>query len=271
MNIVTDAKFDALAKRVRALQNEVGELVLARDVLLFDVGPNLESRYWLLIGVVESATLELELDVLRRRRRLELLQAADNREEEPDVDAIENLLDEELKTFVEQIEIADAKLKQASKFAAASKLPANDAKRLRSLYLQLVKKLHPDVASADIPDAAFKLKIAVEAYKRGDLAALEALSAAVEAFADDGVLSPETTAFDELLQRESALQKSRDELKSQIEKIKSEFPFNVADLLDDPEALEKRLDELRQKQLEFKALRDRYQQRIEEILNRWEI
>lgn len=85
MHLVTSVEFDALVERVRVLQNEIGELVLSRDVLLFDVRPQLESRYWSVIGVVESATLELELETLRLRRKLELLQAADNRDEEPNV------------------------------------------------------------------------------------------------------------------------------------------------------------------------------------------
>lgn len=267
MNLVTSAEFDALAERVRTLQNEVGELILARDVLLFDVRPRLESRYWSVVGVVESATLELELEVLRLRRKLELLQAANNREEEPDLNAIERKLDQDLKTFSAQVDAAKAKVEEAFAFASGSVLPPEDAKRLRVLYLRLVKKLHPDVASAAVPDAAFKLKIAVEAYKRCDLAALEALTLAVDALSKDDVLSPETTAFDELLQRESALQKSRDELKTQLEKIRAKFPFNVAEFLDDSDAIAKRLEELRQKQLELKTLRDRYQRRIEEILS----
>ncbi len=272
MNLVTNAEFDALIERVRALQNEVGELVLARDVLLFDVRPQLQSRYWSVIGVVESATLELELEVLRLRRKVELLQAADNREEEPDAEAVEAKLDQELRAFAAQVEAAKTEVAKAFAFAGSSSaLSVEETKRLRVLYLQLVKKLHPDVASATVPDAAFKLKAAVEAYKRCDLAALEALSLAVEALSKDDVLSPEKNAFDELLQREATLQKSRDELKTQIKTIKDEFPFNVAQLLDDEDAVKTRLEEIRQKQIELKALRDRYLRRVEEILSKWEI
>ncbi|MBP3530103.1 MAG: hypothetical protein J6K25_02835 [Thermoguttaceae bacterium] len=271
MHLVTSVEFDALVERVRVLQNEIGELVLSRDVLLFDVRPQLESRYWSVIGVVESATLELELETLRLRRKLELLQAADNRDEEPNVNFVERKLDAELKEFSAQVEVAKTKVLEAFAFASTGALSPEDAKRLRALYLQLVKKLHPDVASAAVSDAAFKLKAAVEAYKRCDLAALEALALAVETLAKDEILSLETTAFDELLQRKAALEKSRDQLKTQIETIQDEFPFNVAELLDDSEAIAKRLEELRQKQLELKTLRDRYQERVEEILSKWAI
>ncbi len=264
---------------------------MRRDNLLFHQKPELESRYWTSVGLVESKTFELEVAVLRLRSKLSLLQAAVNREERANLAEIERKLDAELAAFNRRLEGEAQKIADAFYFGEnATTLSADDSKLLKKYYQEIVKRLHPDVAPQTTPEEKTLLKQAIAAYKRADLPTLQAIFYSLGAAlpgksasksgdapnstdANDPANSanPSKSAFDELFARRDALEKSRATLLDSVAQIQATFPFDRADFLDDKAAVLRRLDKLKVKQEELRKIYRRYEAEIAEILRRWEI
>lgn len=118
------------------------------------------------IGAYEEDVLEAELTVSLLERKAELIQAAVNRREEVDLDAIERQLIEERNERLSQLEASDATASETIE------LSDDEQKELRVKYRAIVNAFHPQV-NTDITDTQRELyEKALDAYKRQSLDAM---------------------------------------------------------------------------------------------------
>lgn len=88
-------EFDKLQIEVERMRTELSMLLLERDELQFVICRNIETQYMLKIGDIEYRVYEAQCAVLRLKRKLELIQAKQNRQEKIDITEIENMLNKE--------------------------------------------------------------------------------------------------------------------------------------------------------------------------------
>jgi hypothetical protein len=224
---------------VTALREEIARAYADLQQLLHATRPHLLARYQTLLGPSELEVLTLECRVNRLRRKLSLLHAAWNRNERPDLAAIEQKLGVEQAQWQARINAAARDIDEAQKLLGVE-VSEKDAKEFRSLFKALVVALHPDLHPAQDEDDRVLWHRVLAAYESGDLEAMRTLSSlACGSKVGAGGLD-ETNAL-ELLDKEC--ERLRRQLRSLVDRISAlqrEPPFNLAEYLDDSEWVDER-------------------------------
>ena len=212
------------------LREELANLLTEAEDLVKIIKPHLLALYQTKIGGWELRSLQAQLEMARLKRKIELVQAALNRGERPDLNVIEGQLEldflawqSRLKEAVERIQAAEARMKKL--------LSPGDDRELKMLYYALVKKLHPDL-NPKLTDDQKRLWLRVQsAYEAGDLAEMRALSLLAEKFAS---VPPPAKSLDKLRQDRQTLESQIVELLKRIEQIESQPPLTLRkDLADE--------------------------------------
>ena len=229
-----------LKTEVTTLEKELGKVILEQDEMVNAIKPNLEAKYHKTIGYKELECLENEIASRRIKRQIELLQAAINRQEEIDLDRIEQQLDDELQEWYEKVKKQYKKVKEAQD-RIEGLMSDEDSAEFKKLYRKLVFKLHPDLNPYQSEDEVNLWHRIQLAYQSGDLDELRSLMI---------ILKSQDKAV-ELPSSKEALEKRKTKLADQIQKIigklsdmKKEFPFTIAKNLSDKEWVSSKLEEI---------------------------
>lgn len=217
------------------LRVSVSMLLLERDNLLFHECKNIEAEYVLKFGKLEYKVYEAECEYRRLKRKLELIITFRNHNEPIDLDTIDEQLEKELEEFykilnVKLEEIEDAKIRQG-----LPRLSVEEDKELKSLYRKLIKKLHPDM-NPNVTEYEKELfNKVVECYENGNLLELQMIEISLE----DKSITVENS-----LEEKQRLTKLVDRLTSQIQEIKSTYPYILKETLVNKEKTIERYKEL---------------------------
>lgn len=131
------------------------------------------------------------------------------------------------------------------------------------MYRKIVKVLHPDI-NPEVSLAQVKmLDNAVNAYKNGDLATLRIID---EMVGEHQLPEKHQDAFTQLKEEKERLDKMLGSIKESIDKIKSEYPYCVKDILEDDQKVKHKKVELEELLKQYKELVETYNIKIEEML-----
>ncbi len=191
----------------------------------------------------------LELELTRKyyrfrllRRRIDLVRSYLNRGAEPDMEAIDAILDAEAEEYNQVLRRKAADAERASKMTFRE-YSDEEAVQAKKLYQQVVRALHPDLHPGATPDDIACLQQAVEAYNSGDLATLEAIAVLVECGEKK---NDEPSCIDSLRKRCEQYRDTLSKLALRLKKVRSSFPFDQAELLSKPENVMKRIQDLKE-------------------------
>lgn len=143
--VVPFPEFAALKAEVEKLRVEISMLLLERDELRFVICKNIETAYMLALGSLEYKAFELNCNVLRIKRKIDLIQAKKNRQEKIALSAIDKLLDKEFVGFQCQLNEQIDKMNKALDHSQGHVLTDEETKQIKKLYRSIVKALHPDL------------------------------------------------------------------------------------------------------------------------------
>lgn len=204
-------------------------------------GPNIKSRYMVLIGRFEHRVFELMTEIRRWQRRFALKQMALNRGNRPDLPGIEAKLDEEFAGYIDAVERNIAEIREAEAFANAEKMSAEESARLRAGYLDAVKKLHPDI-NRDLPESAKELWNRIQwAHSNKDWECVGFLCSIVDGVVGGkATVKPAANAIEALEEEVHRLEKTYDGLNGRIRALMGRRPFVYKDMLADPDAVAER-------------------------------
>lgn len=262
-NIILFPDFQKLKEEVDKLRVELSMLVLERDELRFVKCKNIEMTYMLKLGSIEYNAFEAQCNYLRLKRKVELIQAKKNRQEKIVLTQIEDILNAEFEEFKKKLDEQINRMNAAIKRSQCDVLSAEEAKELKKIYHEIVKALHPDL-NPNITQGQLDLfSNAVNAYETGDLNTLRIIH---------GMISKPTLSDDhknvmsQLAEEKERLIGLLKTVKDSIEKIKSEFPYTVKELIQDPEKIAARKRELKKIIRQYEEAIAAYKARIEEML-----
>ena len=131
--------YDCILAELESVRGELMRLYELRDWLLYVEAPPLRERYMEAIGVYEEPVLEAELEVSLLRRKLQLIQAAVNRREPVDMEAIDAAIEKEKEKRLSDLESADMTLDELPS------LSGDEQKYLQELYGLVVDTFHPEL------------------------------------------------------------------------------------------------------------------------------
>lgn len=218
-----------LAEACELLHSELVSLLLEREDLVHVVRHSLEALYLASFGPLKHELLALQVTNRRMVRRLELMQAALNRGELPDLSEVDRALDAEFLEWEVRLRLERARIDTALDMLEHTVSPA-DERALRSLFRTLALKLHPDVNPKQTPEAA-QLWLAIQdAYGRGDLGRMKALALLAEGH---GFPPPALDSLEALRARRSELQEQVRGIVARLAEIRETWPFTLAAKIED--------------------------------------
>ncbi len=251
-DIIVFPKFDKLKNEIEKLRIELSMLLLERDELQFVICRNIEAKYTLELGSIEYRAYEAQCTALRLKRKIELIQAKRNRQEQINLVAIEQVLDQEFASYKKQLDERISKMNEALHWKESDALSESDSRELKMLYRKLVKILHSDM-NPERTDAQGELfEHAVTAYKNGDLATLRMIDAMV---GSETLAKQSEDTIEQLNEEKRRLQSLLKEIRESIEQIKTKYPYTMKEILEDEE-------KTRQLRQQYEEILGQYEERI---------
>ena len=255
-----------LKEEYERLQLEYAALVAERDELENSEGPRLTALYMEAVGQLQYEVLVLRYEIALLKQKRDLLQAYKNRGEKADLNYVDEHVEATAKTYNENIQREEEKIKQAKAYIEEQKEEEkknqeNEKRELRDLYRKLVHRLHPDLHPEQTEwEKELFLKVQ-DAYEKGDLEKLRELAQQLEAGMPADAVNNETT--EEWEERVNQLKEEIAKIREEIEKILQEFPFTYRERLNNPEWIAQTQDMLRKEIPEL----EKEKIRLEKIVN----
>ena len=255
-----------LKEEYERLQQEYAALVAERDELENSEGPRLTALYMEAVGQLQYEVLVLQYEIALLKQKRDLLQAYKNRGEKADLNYVDEQVETTAKTYKENIQREEEKIKQAKAYIEEQKEEEKknqeDEKReLRDLYRKLVHRLHPDLHPEQTEwEKELFLKVQ-DAYEKGDLERLRELAQQLEAGMPADAVDNETT--EEWEERVNQLKEEIAKIREEIARILQEFPFTYRERLNNPEWIAQTQDMLRKEIAEL----EKEKTRLEKIVS----
>ena len=127
---VSGLSLERVKEEVEKLRTELSMLVLERDELQFVECRNLEMAYLLALGSLEYRIYEAQCTLLRQKRKMELIQARQNRQEHVVLSEIAQILDREFLSYQKKLEEQMEKMNDAIQRSQAEALSDEEAMEL---------------------------------------------------------------------------------------------------------------------------------------------
>jgi len=232
-----------LQEEVTALEKQLGELILERDELLNAVKPNLEAKYQKKIGYRELERFGMELEARKMKRKIELVQKAINRQEAIITEKIEDQLDKEFKEWYKKIDERYQKLQDAEN-QLSGLMTKRESEEFKKLYHELVFKLHPDLNPDQTENEKILWNKVQQAYVNGDLEEVRLLRILIDTY--EGTIE-QSSSIEILEKRKTKLAEQIHKITGQLNKMKTQFPFNLIDKLNDTDWVQLKLKDLSKK------------------------
>lgn len=263
--IIIFPEVQKLKDEVEKLKTELSMLLLERDELKFVICKNIETMYMVKLGALEYKAYKAECTALRLKRKIELIQAKKNRREKIVPADIEEALDREFAEYQEKLNAQIDKMNSAIDRIKAGVLSEEENKELKRLYRKIVKTLHPDVNPGASKAEIRMFNNAVTAYENGDLETLRLIDAMTDS---REIIEKEHNGADELLKERNRLKEMLDKVRKSIEKIKSEYPYTMKAVVEDPEELEMEKTVLEDVLKMYREMIEIYEKKLDEMMER---
>jgi len=218
------------------------------------------------IGKLERTEFEYSLKALAIKRKMELARSYLNRQESPDEDKIDEVIQKEYKEYYERLEKMEKDIKAANLFTDAPVLSEEEGKELKSLYKQLVKKLHPDVKKEATEHDLMLWNHAVDSYEKGDLEMLRTIADIACGIEEKLPEEPED-AVAKLKEKCEKIRTRITEYMGKLSSLDKVFPFDKRMFLNDAVMVEMRRQELMHSIDEWKVYYKELRQKYKMLLN----
>jgi len=249
---LTNAEFDAM-------ENKFLETLMARDHLLFHEAELLKAEYMEKVGMLEFKLFEFQITYQRLKRKLELIRQKINCQEKVNLQAIEYKLDAEYAEYEEKIATRLAEISELLNITGV--LDKDESKEQKSLYKELVKRLHPDL-NPGLTEEQYDLFIkVVRAYQNSDTSTLRRI-----AMLTDKISNADANKYEAKKLRYQSLKKACVEMEKEMADIRKGFPFDKVEFLKSKQAVQQRQSELQASLDEYKEKYAELESKVKDVI-----
>lgn len=263
-DIILFPDYQKLREEVDKLRIEISMLVLEKDELEYSECRNIETEYMLTFGSLEYQVYEARCEVLRMKRKIDIIQARLNRQEEIGIRQIEETLDLEFADYQKKLDEQIEKMNRAIKRSRLRIMTETESKELKGLYRRIVKRLHSDL-NPNITEAEISLFENAAAFKDGDLQTLRIIESMI---GGPDLPDSQQDSMSVLREEKDRLIGIISYLKSRIAEIKADYPYTLREYLTDEEKGDAYRKELEDSLREYGKLKAVYTEKIEEMMRR---
>lgn len=256
-----------LKQQVDQLRGELISLILERDALILVECKDIETAYMLEVGQLEYEAYKLQSEVLRAQRKIEIIEDYKEKEKPIDLKSIERYLNREFDMYEEQLEAQENTIEEALERHERAPVSEEKSHRLNEIYLMILEELHPDVnPEISASELAFYSN-ARAAYEQADLDRLEIIYNMID---EVEVTENRIDGMAVLVREAQRLSEFVEDIKLEIEKIKTEYPYNMKHFVQDNEAVMQKKASLTATMNQFEDARIRYKAIIRDMLEKIE-
>ena len=249
---------------ISAARTRIADLLFELDSIVLQVNPQIEAEYATKIGYLENDLLKWQIAARRAKRRLALAQARANAGEVVGADEFEEQLDAELEEWNRLLaKSAEAFLRAAERLTGTRPLSPSDAREMKQLHRELIKRLHPDLHPGQSDEAARFFMVAQAAFERGDLVVLRSIAVATEDM--DGGCEAAGLAEDEAAAELELVLAHERVVAQQLDEVKRGNPYCLKEKLEDGEWVMQRTADLKRQIDGQKAAARAYDERFREL------
>lgn len=242
-------KNEEQTKQLASLQLEFLDLFTRHKVMVEDESVILTSIYLEKLGHLQLELLEKQTEASRLKMKINLIQAAINRDEKPDLNAIELELNARLQSYYAQIQTQSAALNEA-KMVLSHLISEEETQKLKEVFRVLCKRLHPDLnpnQTEEEKDLFIKVKTAYDLQQISELQN-------ILLYLDDSTKEKlDLISSDEKIERIKQLENQVISLKLKINQLKQSFPFHLEELIRDENYIVAKQEEL---QIQIKTIEE---------------
>ena len=233
-------EYQQLRQQYETLVSEYTALVARYQDMVAHESPHLSALYMHYFGELLYNQLRLSLSIALLRLRRTLLQAYINRDEAPDLAAVDKQMAQMRQEYHAMLEEKLSQLNIAKKYWDKPHLSEEETQKIKEIYKTLVKRLHPDLNPHYTEEDKKLFLLTVKAYQLADLPQLEGILAFLKRGKHEE-LFPEP---DSLPQEIEKLRAKMQALESKIAKRQERFPFDQKELLLNPVSIQDKRAEL---------------------------
>ncbi len=259
--IIHHPKYKKKLNDLESLKIELAKLISERDTLENTVKKNLEALYAVKIGKNEFTLFKTEYEIARLKRKIELFQIKINHGEKPSILEVEDQLDEEYEKWDKEMSKMLKDIEN-SKNRLSSLKTIEDSVEIQSIYRVLVKKLHPDVNSAQTEKSKLLWNRTIHGYSIGDLEELRAIKLLIDDVEDETIVDTAPNIDEHI----KSIKKKIFLLIEYIKKIKNEFPFTIKQDIDDENWVRNKNSEILKKVENLNNKKEELQKVIDKLL-----
>lgn len=255
--------YTTLLKEAERLRADLSSKIIERDNLVLIECKNLSVIYYTTIGIYEYKVFEKYCAIQRIKRKIELIQMYLNRDEAVYIPAVEAQLDKEYAEYAQRLDDFLNDINTADDLSKCGFLSPEETAELKKQYRGIVKRLHPDL-NPNITEQQLELfRKAVEAYENGDLEALKTIDFLIDSV---DTIDLSESCVDRLKEQIRRCKEQIERLDSEMREVKSSFPYNKKEILEDEARIHDEIEELKKTLDNYREIYAAYEQRLKTVL-----
>jgi len=263
MNIGTNSLVDELKDKILLATEDLTHcLILEAD--LIKTGTAIKTEYVLKIGKYEIERYNLYFEHVKLKRKIELYQAAINKQQRISHELVENIIKQETIEYQTELNRLISDLHTANQIAKADSVTDEDLKMIKETYRFIVMKIHPDLKVDQTDNDKFLWNMTQNAYLDNDLQQLLLVKSLI---GNNDIDIKKENQIDLLEKENMTLIFNIDLVKDRMNKMKNSFPFTKISLLQEEEAIKKIVKEIIVDINTYKQYNDELLERLKSLID----
>lgn len=260
--VVVHPEYALLILEINGLKDEISDLIVERDTLIYYICKDVEIDYMLKIGALEYKRVVAENNYEKALRKLEIIEEKIAKNAKVNIESIER----KIKTEFKRQDKIESNMSEDIDFAIEmSALELFDYDMLEEMNIDYFKlqKLYNPLFDLEASEQNKKMYLKIEKYyQKGNYKKLHKLA---EKYDENEIFQDEISNLKKLKQKYTEILRS---IRREIRKLKNSFPYNQKIILEDENLCRRKKDNLNREIIEINLETKKIEKKISNKLKK---